>query len=405
VESKIINFLKVWGFAFQIQMNQDLHSDNIIKNAIDRFVAYGLPFERMAHDERYFDPVEVINFMKWLDIEQKDCFWSEYVVPTGQQLVSSLAKKTVTGRQIQDQRLSINFCRSFNVTNATLHKKNRLRIPIPMFEFCRGEVSIQYEDSNQSVKPLISRHDNYIQIDTTGAGQKQLSISYEYSLTEQSLSNRTPLKNDLSSEDRVIYTRSIEGFIVVTDELQAFAKTIASSPLDADKVHKIWCWVLDNMMIGSIHYHWVDMKNPMGWAINHGIVDCLLGSALIISLCRALGIPSRLVGGYTLYKEAPSQHYWAEIWISGQGWLPYDLLTWDLSRGGYLSDWRQVFEGSIDNRLIMEIFPRRIIGNNGVTLPSRHHRLVSGLESGIKIEYIDIPNGNLIYADKITILN
>ena len=125
-----------------------------------------------------------------------------------------------------------------------------------------------------------------------------------------------------------------------------------------------------------------------------------LGSALLISFCRSLGIPARLIGGYTLYTEAPSKHYWAQIWFEEIGWRSYDLLAWDLSRGGLSHAWRGAFEGYIDDRLVTEIFPKTIIGQVGVNFVRSHHRLTSDVDGKACAEYIDAYSCDLLYKDE-----
>jgi len=46
---------------------------------------------------------------------------------------------------------------------------------------------------------------------------------------------------------------------------------------------------------------------------------CQLVSALFASMCRARGIPARILGGFYLYRTFSTNHYWAEAWIDGQG--------------------------------------------------------------------------------------
>ncbi len=53
-------------------------------------------------------------------------------------------------------------------------------------------------------------------------------------------------------------------------------------------------------------------------------------TALFISMNRALGIPVRFVAGYSytnsnLLKEEWGGHGWAEVWMPGTGWVPFDV--------------------------------------------------------------------------------
>jgi transglutaminase-like putative cysteine protease len=52
-------------------------------------------------------------------------------------------------------------------------------------------------------------------------------------------------------------------------------------------------------------------------------------TALFISLNRAVGIPARFVAGYSYttsdkFTQPWGGHGWAEVWLPGQGWIPFD---------------------------------------------------------------------------------
>ncbi len=58
--------------------------------------------------------------------------------------------------------------------------------------------------------------------------------------------------------------------------------------------------------------------------------DCTEYSKGLITLMRAVGLPSRQLSGIVLASDTPpsfAYHAWVEVWIDGQGWLPVDP-TW-----------------------------------------------------------------------------
>jgi len=68
------------------------------------------------------------------------------------------------------------------------------------------------------------------------------------------------------------------------------------------------------------------------WALQNGRGDCSEYSYLFVALCRAVGIPSRVVTGFafTSYSESLSNgHMWAEYYLENYGWVPTDL-SWNL---------------------------------------------------------------------------
>ncbi len=401
-EFKIYEMLLLGGFAFEIQEGKRSIVLDIIKDALNRFIDLGLPYEIATTGDRCFDPAEVINFMKWLDIHDQDLFWSSHYVSTGQKLVKSLDTKVSTTDSFSPKDTFIKFTRTFMVDSFYHQYKKRLRIPTSIANLYTFDLEVQF-DSKINNDSLITSHQNYLQLNLAEIKSKTISVSYKCLINCDPKTQQLPAKNDLSLVDRMLYTRPSDGLICVTKKISDLAHSITNSENTEDKIDSLWNWMLDNVMIGVSQYHLLDFKNPMEWVLNNGIMDCQLGSALFISLCRALEIPSRLVSGYTLYQAAPSQHFWAEIWLPNLGWAGFDLLTWDLSRGGVHPKWRDKFKGFIDNRLITEIFPRQIMGNIGIDFPKRHHRLTSKILNGVCIEYIDADTNKSIYKDEICI--
>ncbi|MDH5532612.1 MAG: transglutaminase-like domain-containing protein [Candidatus Bathyarchaeota archaeon] len=68
------------------------------------------------------------------------------------------------------------------------------------------------------------------------------------------------------------------------------------------------------------------------WALQNRRGDCSEHSYLFVALCRAVGIPSRVVTGFAFstYIESSSEgHMWTEYYLENYGWVPTDL-SWSL---------------------------------------------------------------------------
>jgi len=52
--------------------------------------------------------------------------------------------------------------------------------------------------------------------------------------------------------------------------------------------------------------------------------DCGPHTFLAIALCRAVGIPARMVGGFMYAQGKFGQHYWVEVYMDKAGWIPLD---------------------------------------------------------------------------------
>jgi hypothetical protein len=150
-----------------------------------------------------------------------------------------------------------------------------------------------------------------------------------------------------------------------------------------------------------VHYDRVPADAPLDWTIDTGLLDCRLGSALIAALCRTSGIPARLRSGYTLY-DVPFYHYWVEVWTDERGWLPFDLICWDLSLRGRDAAWRDTFFAALDARMTTEILPRSFTGFPSVQFPQAWHLLARPVEHGAAFGLFASDTGALIYEDTLS---
>ncbi|MFX0168359.1 MAG: transglutaminase family protein [Candidatus Hodarchaeota archaeon] len=62
------------------------------------------------------------------------------------------------------------------------------------------------------------------------------------------------------------------------------------------------------------------------FAIENQVGDCTEYAALFAALCRARGIPARLISGFASTKKHWERHGWSEVWIRNH-WIPVDP-TW-----------------------------------------------------------------------------
>ena len=97
--------------------------------------------------------------------------------------------------------------------------------------------------------------------------------------------------------------------------------------------------------------------------------DCGQFSYLFIALCRAVGIPARLVAGFRLNEnDKLGHHAWAECFLPNYGWVPADLTT----EGSEF--------GRLDNRRVISSVGMNIILPD---LPKWANYKNSGVENGV----------------------
>jgi len=91
-------------------------------------------------------------------------------------------------------------------------------------------------------------------------------------------------------------------------------------------IENIYYYVLENMEYAG--YNPADLGAAKALKLGKG--DCSEFTDLLVALCRAKGIPARSVIGYNIECENTPKHAWAEIYVKGCGWVPFDPMLGEL---------------------------------------------------------------------------
>lgn len=386
-EHDIIELLLLAGLLFEPDA---AWARCVAKQALDGWVLQGLGTEVGSQGARRFDPVEVFAFFKRAGFERCDAFWSSHFIATARQLAGTLPRPS-------GQAYEITLRRTFYVPVTSSGKSLRLRAPLPL----------------SSVHGQLQRLDTFIE----GATASQLRVSDgrlearcvaegQLSITLGATFAGSPAYGDIrpiESHSPQAYLNPVEDMIVISPRVRQLAEKLTESHGSHETaVRNFWNYMLDEFACGPVHYDQVDSALPCDWVLDSGYYDCRLGSALFIALCRSHGIPARLVSGHFLYARAPTNHSWAEVWFADRGWVPFDLLTWDLSRGGRDADWRDYFYGRAEHRLVMQRLPYEFTGAIGVMLPSTWHMLQRPCDRSVEISFEGLDR-QPIYRDNISV--
>ncbi|OGB96023.1 MAG: hypothetical protein A2Z31_02220 [candidate division NC10 bacterium RBG_16_65_8] len=121
-----------------------------------------------------------------------------------------------------------------------------------------------------------------------------------------------------------------EQFVVLDDRVRALATRVVGTERNALlQAQRIYDHVVRTMGYDAAEQSW---KGSTEHALSCAIGNCNDIHALFISLCRASGIPARLVLGQAFEPPPPGQegcdlcgyHCWAEFFVAGLGWVPAD---------------------------------------------------------------------------------
>ena len=116
--------------------------------------------------------------------------------------------------------------------------------------------------------------------------------------------------------------------------------------------------LLYNELLKRLEYRMKPSSSSIIENLNDGQGDSYSYTMLFTALCRAAGIPARPVAGLLVYNnKQSSNHYWAEFYIEGFGWIPVDPTLGDGAQFGNFPGEEQqnpaeYYFGNLDNRHI-----------------------------------------------------
>jgi len=405
-ESRLLDVLLLGGWAFELESGRHAAALASTQAALESWIALGLPYARSERGERLYDPVEALNFMKWAGLKGLDRFWLERYVGTGRALVCGWADRddgACSPDGYGDARFHVTLQRTFDIRHVSPGTKLRLRMPVPLSTAYVRDIDI-LPLVPPELRADVMVSDGRIDARLAAGGGPTLEIGAQVSFiaTPRPTGTVTP-RDRLDPAEAAFYLRPADGLVRITPRIQTLADSLAGPDNDPwSSVRSFWNYMLDELTSGWVHYDQVDPHAPGDCVLESGWYDCQLGSALFVSLCRARGIPARIIGGHFLYRLAPTNHYWAEAWIDRQGWLPFDFVCWDLSAGGRDLKWRDHFAGRIDYRMVTQCLPKSFTGSIGVPMPAAWHLLQTCSGEGTDISLVGL-DGRLAYRDRVTV--
>lgn len=381
-QERVVAMLRLGGFAFS---SDQADAEREARAALDGWAADGLPFATDASGARRFDPVEVVCFLKRRGLDGQDPFFERRWAATGRRLVESLA-------QAQDAQIEFSLRRRFAI-HTPAGERLRLRAPAPL-ESVHGPGAVARAEAAGLDEARVEAGDGRLEIRGVSRGLGVAELAATYLLSREAAPSADP--------PQPAHLAPREGLVCVDAQVAELARRLAGTPARPEAALKaFWSYMLDELCCGPVPYEQIDPRAPCDFVLRSGWYDCQLGAALFVALCRAVGVPARVVGGHVLYQKAPTNHFWAEAWLEGR-WAPFDFLCFDLSLGGRDMAWRERFFGRLDARLIAERRPLEFTGAPGVRIPPVWRVLQTPEPDGARMELEGV-DGAPVLSDLVSV--
>jgi hypothetical protein len=403
-EARVIEMLLLAGWAFELEAGYREVATKRTMAELEALIELGVGYQTSSHGERLFDPVEVLNTLKLAGLNDLDTFWIDRFVGTGRALVREWSPSGNRADGILEdgaQRFCVTLRRTFDLGQLERGAKVRLRLPLPLPSPSVHDIEI-FPIIPDALSARVTRQDGRLDVHFANPVDPLVEIAAKMSFTATT-SSRDADAGHLDPTEAAIYLRASEGLIRITPRIHALSRSFGGNDKDPwSIVTACWNYIMDELICGMVHYDQVRADAPGDWVLDSGWYDCQLAAALLVSMCRARGIPARIVGGHLLYRLAPTNHYWAETWIEGRGWIPFDFLSWDLSEGGRDSKWRDHFFGRIDYRMVTQCLPLAFTGPMSVRFPPAWHMIQTRAADEVEITFSEL-GGGLIYSDRVNV--
>jgi hypothetical protein len=405
-KADIVEQLVCFGWVYEWHSQQRGTAQSEAAEALEQLVQRGLPSGKGLSGPQ-FDPVEVDTLIRWLGARDECGTWQRFVTTTRKligEFHAHVDEETPPPppKTLPPRRFAVTYRREFKLGHVQPGTEVRLRSPLPLEdEALRGLKLEDVASADLASDPIV----------TAGRveGRFRVPKSRTVAFTWRASFTAYPTRPDgsparLRPAAAELYTRSKEGLIQVSPRVRALADRLAGSRREPwETVRTFWDFLIDRMTFGALHYDEIDHAHPLDRLLEGGWYDCHLGSALLVALCRARGIPARLISGYTINPRAPGVHYWAEFWDEERGWVPIDTVAAELSLGGRDPLWRDYFFGQLDYRMKTECLPRLFTGTPTVRLPPVWHMLIRFPGSGVETGIFDASSGALVYRDQVLV--
>ena len=407
-EARIIDLLAIEGWAQEWSEGRLVDARRGAAAALDLAIAAGAGFALTASGARLFDPLEVEDALEWLAVTGRKTLWTDQ---TAHSRVAFIAATRAGDRPLDAgqagepgrTRFRVTFHRVFDLFRFSPGGRIRLRLPAPVRSDYHREVAVT-PLCPADLSAAVAVGDGRVEFRLEVPESPRVALGAVSDFVGGLPAPRGDAGR-LSERDAELHLRPSEGLIEITPAVREAAGRLAAGLTPRAAVAAFWTFLVDGFHFRTVRYEEILGESACDWALRTRSYDCLVSAALLVALCRARGIPARLVSGHFLCRLAPTNHGWVEVWIDDMGWMPVDISHHARSdpQWGPHRDWWSHFARRWDYRMVFERLPLDFTGPMSVRFPPAWQMLHTPLKPGIAITYTDIADGSLIYQDRVTV--
>lgn len=406
-EAHVVAMIALSGWAIDARQGREAHALREAASALDRWVSLGLAFERDARGARRFDIAEVVNFAKGPAPLRGDGSFERFVRQARTLVLlqypqGASADTPPSPGSLPPAQFVVTLHRELPNADAKPGDERTLQLPMPIEDATLSDVLFDVlPPSGTTADVALASGCLDIRLRTTGSTSVACGARWSF-VCDPARASRDGAP--LADADRDLYTQPVEGVVSVSARVRALADEVGGTEREPwTLVRRFFEHAIDRLWSGVLHEDELAVPEPVDRVLDGGWCDSRTGAALVVALCRARGIPARLVSGYVLMPLLPAERYWLEAWIDGIGWTPWDFTASDLSAHGRDAPWREHYAGQVDYRMKTRILPHAAGGFMGVPLPAARFTMSRIAGEGVEIATFDHATGNVACTDRLVV--